>query len=179
MRIGFSITHKGDGNKMGLTKHIEGMIIALMAALGAVVPLLLMSYVVIILDNLAAIASAFKNGDKLESRLLRHTGAKLAVATISILAASAIDYYFGLTTITAVKIIATAIIVSEFKSIVEHLENMFKVNVYHKLVSLLHPNSQEKKRIPPSQKSPLNNKKKNKSPQSRHKKRRNHVAKNK
>lgn len=132
---------------MGLSKHVEGVIIAILSAFGAIVPLLLTSYLIIIIDNLAAILAAYKAGVKIESRLIRHTWAKIAVATLSILAAAAVDSYFALQTITAVKIIATAIIVSEFKSVVEHLENIFKISVYHKLVSLLHPNSGQQKPI--------------------------------
>lgn len=130
-----------------MSKHVEGLVIAVATAFGAVVPLLLTSYVIILLDNLAAVIAAYKAGKKIESRLIRHTWAKIAVATISILAAAAVDAYFSLQTITAVKIIATAIVVSEFKSVVEHLENMFKISVYHKVVSLLHPNSGQAKRV--------------------------------
>lgn len=114
---------------------IKAIIIALLAYLTPLQPLILAIGVLILFDTIVGIYKAWKLNEKISSRRFGHIISKFALYNIAIISGYILENMIGLDNIPIARIIAVGIGLTELLSISENIDELTGINIY-KLIRL-------------------------------------------
>ena len=113
------------------------VLIPLLAVFAPVVPVLITSIVLILIDLISGIVAAYKRGEKIESAALRRTITKIFVYNSAIITAFLIEKYMLNDSLPITKIVAGIIGVTEGCSVFENLNSIYGMNLFKKILYIL------------------------------------------
>lgn len=115
---------------------IVKFLIATVALLAPVHPLLIASGVLILIDLITGVIRAFKHKEKIKSSVLRRTVTKMLVYNVAIITGFILETYL-LPEIPATKLISSIIGLVEAKSILENLNEIYGTDLFKALLTKL------------------------------------------
>ena len=123
-------------NRLGRTMF-KYVLLPLMAVFAPIVPMLITTIVLIMIDLISGVIAAKKRGEKIESAALRRTITKLFVYNSAIVTGHLVESYMLQNSLPIVKLVAGIISVTEMTSIFENLNSIYGMNLFKKIIYLL------------------------------------------
>jgi phage-related holin len=119
--------------KTWIISHFNNLIIATVAILSPVVPLLLTIGFLIVIDFIFGIYRAHKTGEVITSRKMGNTISKILLYNLMVLSVYFLDHYILKTGLNLEKIAASLIGIVELKSLDESFVKLFGWSIYEKI----------------------------------------------
>lgn len=130
-------------------KHLEPMMIALLAVFAPVKAVLLVTGFLIFADLISGIMAARKRGEKISSAGLRRTLSKCLVYNLAVISGFLVETYMISDLLPISKLIAGVISLVELKSILENLNTINGTDIFKTVISSLGSKNDEEKKEPP------------------------------
>lgn len=131
--------------KTFITAHFNSLLIAIIALLTPIKPLLLTVGFLIAVDFIFGIMRAYKLKEKITSRKASNTISKMVLYTLCVLSVFFLDKYILETTLNLAKIVAGFISLVEIKSILETFEIMTGIKIWDRLIKIVKRGTSETK----------------------------------
>ena len=119
--------------KTWIITHFSNLIIATVAILSPVVPLLLTIGFLIVIDFIFGMYRAHKTGEKITSRKMGNTISKILLYNLMVISVYFLDHYILKTGLNLEKIAASLIGIVELKSLDESFVKLFGWSIYDKI----------------------------------------------
>jgi fumarate reductase subunit D len=131
--------------KTWIVTHFNSLLIAIIALLTPIKPLLLTVGFLIAVDFIFGLMRAYKLKEKITSRKASNTISKMVLYTLCVLSVFFLDKYILETTLNLAKIVAGFISLVEIQSILETFEIMTGINIWDRLVKIVKRGTSETK----------------------------------
>ncbi len=131
--------------KTWIITHFNSLLIAIIALLTPIKPLLLTVGFLIAVDFIFGIMRAYKLKEKITSRKASNTISKMVLYTLCVLSVFFLDKFVLETTLNLAKIVAGFISLVEIKSILETFEIMTGIKIWDRLVKIVKRGTSETK----------------------------------
>ena len=131
--------------KTWIVTHFNSLLIAIIALLTPIKPLLLTVGFLIAVDFIFGLMRAYKLKEKITSRKASNTISKMVLYTLCVLSVFFLDKYILETTLNLAKIVAGFISLVEIKSILETFEIMTNIKIWDRLVKIVKRGTSETK----------------------------------
>lgn len=118
-------------------KHLEAVLISLLAVFAPIKAVLLVTGFLIVADLVSGVMAAKKRGETINSAGLRRTLSKILVYNLAIVTGFLLETYMIDSILPVVKIIGGVIGVTEGLSIFENLNTISGTNVFKKVLDVL------------------------------------------
>jgi hypothetical protein len=119
--------------KTWIITHFTSLIVATVAILSPVVPLLLTIGFLIVIDFIFGMYRAHKTGEKITSRKMGNTISKILLYNLMVISVYFLDHYILKTGLNLEKIAASLIGIVELKSLDESFVKLFGWSIYDKI----------------------------------------------
>jgi len=131
----------------GLLKFLSAIFVTFLAYFSPIAPLAHLFMFIICLDFITGIIASHKRKETIESSKMKASIYKIVLYSLFILLCYTIENVVFANLIPLTKILTSVIILTEFKSLTENLDDIFQVQIFHqiynKLKNLFNKNNQE------------------------------------